>query len=80
MSSGSRASRHAEAAELARRLATHLLHSIPPQEDGDPVLRIFADLLSAAPKLEWVGYLSTVGVYGDHDGALVNESLGAEGN
>ncbi len=54
--------------------ATHLLHSIPPQEDGDAVLRIFADLLSAAPKLEWVGYLSTVGVYGDHDGALVNET------
>jgi nucleoside-diphosphate-sugar epimerase len=25
------------------------------------------------PKLEWIGYLSTVGVYGDHDGEWVDE-------
>ena len=63
----------AEAAELAAA-STHLLHSIPPQEDGDPVLPNFGERLSAARELEWVGYLSTVGVYGDHDGALVDET------
>ena len=31
-----------------------------------------ADIL-AAPNLQWIGYLSTVGVYGDHGGAWVDE-------
>jgi nucleoside-diphosphate-sugar epimerase len=32
------------------------------------------DLKTLAPKLQWVGYLSTVGVYGNHDGAWIDES------
>jgi nucleoside-diphosphate-sugar epimerase len=52
--------------------ATHLLASVPPDGEGDPVL----DWLlrnGPWPALQWVGYLSTTGVYGDHQGALVNE-------
>ena len=53
--------------------ATHLLVSIAPDENGDPVLRACGDLLASAQNLEWICYLSTVGVYGDHDGAWVDE-------
>ena len=53
---------------------THLLVSIPPDLEGDAVLRDFADDIAALPRLEWVGYLSTVGVYGDAKGAWVDES------
>lgn len=49
---------------------THILHSIPPKE-GDPV---FPLIEQALPNLEWFGYLSTTGVYGDHEGNRVNET------
>lgn len=53
--------------------ATHVLVSIAPNEAGDPVLnRHGADIAAASP--QWVGYLSTVGVYGNHDGAWVDET------
>jgi len=53
---------------------THLVQSIAPGKPGDPLIRLFgADLGAAMPKLEWIGYLSTVGVYGDHKGAWVDE-------
>lgn len=53
---------------------THLVMSISPDAAGDPLLAAFAGgLRQTMPKLEWIGYLSTVGVYGDHDGAWVNE-------
>jgi nucleoside-diphosphate-sugar epimerase len=52
--------------------ATHLLTSIAPDVDGDPVLVAHAAQIAAAP-LEWAGYLSTTGVYGDHQGGWVNE-------
>ncbi|MEI2386196.1 SDR family oxidoreductase [Breoghania sp. JC706] len=52
--------------------ATHVLVSIAPDANGDPVLAHYrADIAAARP--EWIGYLSTVGVYGDHDGAWVDE-------
>lgn len=54
--------------------ATHLLHSIPPGADGDPVLAWYRREIAALPSLEWIGYLSTVGVYGDQDGNWVDES------
>lgn len=62
-------------AELNEALASagHVLISIPPGESGDPVLRCFRDRIAAASKLTWLGYLSTVGVYGDHGGAWVDE-------
>lgn len=54
--------------------ATHLLISAAPSADGDPVLGALADQISQAPNLEWVGYLSTTGVYGDHQGGWVDET------
>lgn len=53
---------------------THVVASIPPDEDGDPVLDLHGEALAMLPSLEWVGYLSTTGVYGDHDGAWVDET------
>ncbi len=70
-----RFSRDHPLAEPARALAgvTHVLVSIPPDEEGDPVLdRHLADL-RALPDLRWVGYLGTTAVYGDRGGAWVSE-------
>ena len=53
---------------------THLLHSIPPGDDGDPVLASYRKEITALPSLRWIGYLSTVGVYGDQEGGWVDES------
>lgn len=52
--------------------ATHLLSSIAPGPAGDPVLAAHRDAIAAA-RFDWVGYLSTVGVYGDHGGDWVDE-------
>lgn len=53
---------------------THLVMSISPDVSGDPLLEAFAEgLRQPMPNLEWVGYLSTVGVYGDHGGEWVDE-------
>ncbi|WP_298822090.1 SDR family oxidoreductase [uncultured Roseibium sp.] len=52
--------------------ATHVLVSIGPNDAGDPVLNLHGkDVATGRP--EWIGYLSTVGVYGNHDGDWVNE-------
>ena len=57
--------------------ATVLLVSVPPRENGDPVLAQFADTIAGAPNLQAIVYLSTVGVYGDHGGAWVDEATPA---
>lgn len=55
--------------------ATHVLQSIPPGEVGDPVLiHHRADLAARSGTIRWLGYLSTLGVYGDHDGAWIDET------
>lgn len=52
---------------------THLVQSIAPGK-ADPLLRLLGeDGAGLLPRLEWIGYLSTVGVYGDHKGAWINE-------
>jgi len=53
--------------------ANVMLVSTPPDERGDPALRAFAQEISDAPKLTRIIYLSTVGVYGDHQGAWIDE-------
>jgi nucleoside-diphosphate-sugar epimerase len=54
---------------------THLLISVPPAKSGDPVLHCHADdLRRLVPTLEWAGYLSTTGVYGDRQGEWVDET------
>lgn len=57
------------------RGVTHLIVSIAPDEAGDPVLNAARGLIATEmPELSWIGYLSTVGVYGDHAGAWVDEA------
>jgi len=53
---------------------THVLLSIPPGADGDPAFRQHADDITAAGTVEWVGYFSTTGVYGNRDGDWVDET------
>jgi len=54
--------------------ATHLVVSTAPAGGRDPVLGAAADTIRREmPALRWIGYLSTVGVYGDHGGAWVDE-------
>ncbi|AMX97394.1 SDR family oxidoreductase [Mesorhizobium sp. M7A.F.Ca.US.014.04.1.1] len=53
---------------------THLLISVAPEEAGDPVLGAAREAIAQMPALEWIGYLSTVGVYGNYDGAWVDET------
>ncbi len=55
------------------RAATHVILSIPPDERGDPALNLHRADLDAAPNLEWIGYFSTVGVYGDFGGQWIDE-------
>jgi nucleoside-diphosphate-sugar epimerase len=60
-------------AALAR--ASHVLSSVPPAGDDDPVLERYGDALPHG----WLGYLSSTGVYGDTAGAWVDESAATGG-
>lgn len=62
--------RAAVAAAIQR--ATHILSSVPPQGEDDPVLVAHAAALAGFDG--WLGYLSSTGVYGDTGGAWVDES------
>ena len=53
---------------------THLVISVAPEDAGDPVLLAARQAIAAMPVLRWIGYLSTVGVYGDYGGAWVDET------
>jgi len=53
---------------------THLLISTPPGDEGDTSFLLHAQDIAAIPSLEWVGYLSTTGVYGERDGNWVDEN------
>jgi nucleoside-diphosphate-sugar epimerase len=57
--------------------AAALLVSAPPDESGDPMLAQCADTIAGAPQLQSIVYLSTIGVYGDHNGAWVDETTTA---
>jgi len=52
---------------------THILISIPPGAEGDRVRLSMQDQLTSLPKLKWIGYLSTTGVYGNLRGATATE-------
>lgn len=58
------------AVRLALADAGHVLSSVPPGADGDPVLDTYGDALGG----KWLGYLSSTGVYGDTQGAWVDET------
>lgn len=54
--------------------ATHLLVSAGPDDAGDPLLALLDQpVRDLMPALQWIGYFSTIGVYGDHDGAWIDE-------
>ncbi len=57
--------------DAALASATHILASAAPDAAGDPFLAA-VPAIAAAPA-QWVGYLSTTGVYGDHQGGWVDE-------
>lgn len=52
-----------------------ILTSIAPREGRDPVLEVYGSVITEnAARYQWVGYLSTTGVYGDHAGGWVDET------
>ena len=59
-----------DSVRLALADAGHVLSSVPPGADGDPVLERYGGGLAG----KWLGYLSSTGVYGDTGGAWVDES------
>jgi nucleoside-diphosphate-sugar epimerase len=59
------------AMRAALAAASHVLVSLPPDEAGDPFLRRWRGALG---RPEWIGYLSTTGVYGDRQGGWVDET------
>jgi nucleoside-diphosphate-sugar epimerase len=63
----------AAAVDAAIAAASHILVSLPPDADGDPVLARHRPALAAA-RPAWLGYLSTTGVYGDRAGGWVDEA------
>lgn len=60
----------ASAVRAALRTATHVLSSVPPEGADDPVLDRYADGFG----VQWLGYFSSTGVYGDAGGAWVDET------
>lgn len=52
--------------------STHVLISIPPTTE-EFILKYFSETLSQNKNLEWLGYLSSTSVYGDHQGNWVTE-------
>ena len=62
-----------------RELEEHILSSdvilisIPPQGKSDPVLDNYKDVFKENLAAKWIGYLSATSVYGDYNGAWVNE-------
>ena len=65
-----------ESAGPAIAAATHLLSTVPPDTAGDPVLARHGAAIAAAAReggLRWIAYLSSTVVYGNRDGAWVNE-------
>lgn len=61
--------------DAAQALAgtTHLLAAAPPGENGDTAAFLHGGAIAATESLGWIGYLSTTGVYGDHQGGWVDE-------
>lgn len=55
--------------------ATHILSSVPPADGLDPVLARYGDAIGG----RWLGYLSSTGVYGDAEGAWVDEGAATGG-
>ncbi len=61
-----------EGVEAQVGAATHILSSVPPEGNADPVLVAYGMHLARSDA--WIGYLSSTGVYGDTGGAWVDET------
>lgn len=77
-SAGSIAFDDAASVRLGLADATHILSSVPPVSDGDPVLDAYGPDI-AMNSTAWRGYLSSTGVYGDAGGAWVDETAPIRG-
>lgn len=64
-----------DAVRPALAASTHVLSSVPPADDTDPVLAAYSSALDG----KWLGYLSSTGVYGDTGGAWVDETAAIGG-
>ena len=60
--------------EQALGKAEAIVVSIPPREGAGATLDRFGPTIAAAPALRRIVYYSTIGVYGDHGGAWVDET------
>ncbi len=58
--------------KIALAQASHILSTVPPVADGDPVLNAYGQTFTNSPA-QWRGYLSSTGVYGNTSGAWVDE-------
>jgi nucleoside-diphosphate-sugar epimerase len=67
----------ADSIPAALENAANILISTPPNTQGDPVLRLYRDAIACTPR-RWIGYLSSTGVYGDHQGGWVDETTPLE--
>ncbi len=65
------------ALQTALATCTHILTSVAPGPDGDPVLPLIKPQAACLRALRWVGYLSSTNVYGNHDGGWVDENTPA---
>ncbi len=56
------------------KTVTHILITAPPDNDKDPILNLYRDMLTEyASHIQWLGYLSSTSVYGNHHGNIVTE-------
>jgi nucleoside-diphosphate-sugar epimerase len=63
-----------DAVRAAVAAATHLLISAGPGDAGDPIISALEHEIASSPNLASIVYLSSLGVYGDHDGAWADET------
>jgi hypothetical protein len=70
--------KHDPAVAEALSRSTHVLLSIPPDADGDPALRVYGSDIASSPSISWIGYFSSVSVYGDSKGEWVDEKTTPE--
>lgn len=67
-----------DALREAIRSAEAVICTVPPDDAGDPALRLVAEALRASAVLRWVGYLSSTAVYADREGGWIDESSVAD--
>lgn len=60
--------------------ASHILVTVPPSAGGDPVFDAYHSVLSSLKTVHWMGYLSSSIVYGDAQGAWIDEDTPVKPN